>query len=331
MSAGGTDFIRVGFGWGRIQPHKGPFRWKHFDQVMASASYAGIDVLPILVGSPSWASHRARAWPSTKKGLKAYGKYASAIAGRYGRNGVFWATYPDLPYKPITIYEVWSEQNRADMAPKGDRPALYADLLARTRRSISTRDRQAQLMVGGMNQRKNRLSIRGTNFLQQLYDVKGAKRNIDIVGVHPYGGNSVDPVRITNQFRRTLNGVGQRKTPLWITEIGWGTGGEKGPHPLVVDPYNQGTKLYVAFNSLIANAGRLKLEGILWYSFQDILAPSSGGTWDQHSGLFTSGGVKKPAWDAYTAVTGGFAGGDLIEPTPEPEPEPDPPADPPTP
>jgi hypothetical protein len=327
MSAAGTSVIRVGFGWGRLQPRKGPFQFNHFDKVMASAAYAGIEVLPILVGAPRWIHSRARAWPDTKKGLKAYDRYAGAIAARYGRNGSFWITNYDLPYKPITTYEVWSEQNRRDMAPKGNRVVKYAELLKHTRKAIGKKDRAARLMVGGMNQRKNRLSIRGTNFLTQLYDVKGARRNIDIVGVHPYGGNSVDPVRITNQFRKALNRSGGRRVPLWITEIGWGTGGEAGPHPLVVDEANQGNKLFEAFTNLIANAARLKLEAILWYSFQDILAPTSGGTWDQHSGLFTQNGTKKPAWDAYASVAGGFAGGNLVEPTPPaPAPEPEPPA-----
>ena len=319
MRLGGATVIRVGFGWGRLQPRRGPFQWNHFDSVMASTAYGDVEVLPILVGVPNWIPHHARGWPDTRKGLARYAKYVKAIAGRYGRGGTFWRTHPSIPYKPIKQYEVWSEQNRADMAPKGPKRAkYYFNLLRVTRDALDARDRRAKIMVGGMNQRKIRLSVRATNFLGQIYAMNGAKKLIDSVGVHPYGGNSTDPVRITQIFRRTLKKAGAGDVPLWITELGWGTGGETGGHPLVVDEAGQATKLFLSLTDLAANAQRLNLDGVLWYSFLDILAPSSGGTWDQHAGLFTQSGAKKPGWDAFARVTGGTAGGDLTPQDPPP-------------
>ncbi|MEA2348624.1 MAG: polysaccharide biosynthesis protein PslG [Thermoleophilaceae bacterium] len=325
MRFGGATTLRIQFGWGRIRPFQHvPNDWDDYDQTMADAAAAGLDVLPILLGVPDWVPHHQRGWPSSKPGLKAYGKYVKALVGRYGRKGDFWRIHPSLPYHPITTYEVWSEENRADMAPKGNRAKLYAKLLSTTRQALDERDRQAKIMVGGMNQRKIRLSVTATNFLRQLYEVRGVKRNIDLVGLHPYGGRATDPVRIAKSFRRTLRNAGDPKRPIWITELGWGTGGEKGPHPLVVDPAGQANKLYYSFTDLAKHARALGIQRVLWYSFRDILAPSSRGTWDQHAGLFTAAGAKKPGWDAFAFLTGGFAGGDLTPPEPAPEPEPAP-------
>ena len=61
---------------------------------------------------------------------------------------------------------------------------------------------------------------------------------------------------------------------------------------------------------LIAHRGQLHLQRVDWQSWRD-LAGTSGDFWDKHMGFFTWDGNPKPAWPAFTRITGGFAGGQI--------------------
>ena len=73
-----------------------------------------------------------------------------------------------------------------------------------------------------------------------------------------------------------------RKAQLWVTEIGWASGGN--PTPLTVSPQRQATYLRKSFGLLAANRGRLRIAGVVWYSWRDL----PGGIWFDNTGLFTS-------------------------------------------
>lgn len=312
--AGGT-MMRIQLGWGRLRPEpKTPFYFGHYDDVIASAAASNVEVLGLLAGTPSWLPHNRSGWPATPTGLAQYRQYVTAVAGRYGRGGTFWKENPLLPYRPITTYEVWNEPNRTDMSPAGGgRPRAYARLLAITRTALNYYDEKALIVTGGVTERRRSSNQSGVRFLKRLYAVKGARDDFDIVGLHPYGPKGTDAVRITTDFRKALDDLDDPDTPIWITEIGWGSGGEvdRGNHPLVTSEGRQASLLTRSFEGLTAAAEQLRLGAILWYSFRDLRPFDSPGTWDSHAGLFSQSGRKKPAWDAFASIAGGRSGGDL--------------------
>ena len=93
-----------------------------------------------------------------------------------------------------------------------------------------------------------------------------------------------------------------QKAQLWVSEIGWASGGD--PTPLTVSPQRQATYLRRSFRLLAANRVRLRIAGVVWYSWRDL--PSN--IWFDNTGLFTVGLTPKPAWSAFTALTGGSPG-----------------------
>ena len=313
-AAGGT-MMRVQLGWGRLRPEpRTPYYFDHYDEVIASAAAGNVQVLGLLAGTPSWLPHHANGWPSTPSGLAQYRQYVGAVAARYGRGGTFWKEYPLLPYRPITTYEVWNEPNRTDMSPTGgDRPRAYARLLAITRAALDDYDDRALIVTGGVTERRHSSNQAGVGFLKRLYSVKGIEGDFDIVGLHPYGPKGTDALRITRRFRKALDQLDDPRRPIWITEIGWGSGGEidNANHPLVTNEARQASLLTRSFAGLTAAADELRLGAILWYSFEDLRPVDSPGTWDSHAGLFSLSGRKKPAWDAFAAIAGGRSGGDL--------------------
>ena len=313
MRVAGARIIRVQMGWGRIQQERGrSFVFDHYDEVVKGAALGGMDILGLLLGTPGWIPHHNRGWPASPSGLNEYTRYVQAVVGRYGRNGAFWAENPDIPYRPITTWEVWNEPNRADMSPAvANRVQSYADLLKLTRNALDVHDRKAQIVTGGMTERRSSDSEEATSFIRKLYRIKKVGNRFDIIGLHPYGRKPRDPLQVTQRVRKLLNKQGDSHRPIWITEMGWGTAGETPGHPLVTDELGQADRLTQSFALLTAAAPRLRLRSILWYSFADIRPLSAPGTWDQHSGLFDYYGRKKPAWDAFAAAASGRAGGNL--------------------
>ena len=91
-----------------------------------------------------------------------------------------------------------------------------------------------------------------------------------------------------------------RKAGLWLTEVGWATGGSPRT-ALTVSASRQADYLRQTYSLMAHNRRRYKIDGVIWYSWRDV----PGGIWFDHTGLFTSGLVPKPAWHAFTRLTGG--------------------------
>src|SRR3954470_21593967 len=56
ISASGIKWIREDFSWAQVESTRGVYDWSRTDNLMAAASSADVEVLPILGQSPPWAS-----------------------------------------------------------------------------------------------------------------------------------------------------------------------------------------------------------------------------------------------------------------------------------
>jgi Glycosyl hydrolase catalytic core len=137
-------------------------------------------------------------------------------------------------------------------------------------------------------------------FLPAIYRRK-AKGLFDAVAMHPYATTPRDALQAVRDTRRIMARFKDRRTPLWITEIGWASGGNR--TPLTVSPQRQATYLRQSLGMLAANRGRYKIAGVIWFSWRDV----PGGIWFNHTGLFTTDLEPKPAWNAFVGLTGGSA------------------------
>jgi hypothetical protein len=117
--------------------------------------------------------------------------------------------------------------------------------------------------------------------------------------MHPYATTPRDALESVRDTRKIMARFKDKRTPLWITEIGWATGGIR--TPLTVSPKRQAAYLRQTFGLLGKNRGRLRIAGVVWYSWRDL----PGGIWFNHTGLFTEGLQPKPSWNAFVRLTGG--------------------------
>jgi hypothetical protein len=154
------------------------------------------------------------------------------------------------------------------------------------------------VVLGGMFETGTKYpnAIVSWRFLARLYRL-GGRKEFDVVGAHPYSpqfsGFTYQLQRLANVIRRYHD----RQTPIWVDEIGWGSG--RGGSPQNKGPRGQARILRRAFRYASRNRNRLGIRRIMWFPWRD-----SGHTPTQCSfcgvtGLIRSDGSAKPSWRSF--------------------------------
>ncbi|HEY3191736.1 MAG TPA: hypothetical protein VGJ61_03050 [Solirubrobacterales bacterium] len=304
MGAGKVGTLRVNFVWGAVQPAPGaPLNWSHYDAIVGPAAQNGIRVLPTIYSSPAWAAAQTN-YPPARQYMDDFGAFVHAAALRYGKKGGFWAEHPEIPRMPITHWQLWNEVNTPNFWYPKPRAKQYVSLLRVTHDKIKSADPSAKILLSGLFMKPNgRNGVRLVKYLPGIYRA-GGKRLFDAVSVHPYAGTPRKALRDLLLTREIMSHFHDGRKQLWITEIGWATGGVSitgGASTVAVTPSRQATYLRKTYKLLAANRKRLHLAGVVWYSWRD----GPGGFWVEHTGLFTSDLSPKPAWYAFVSLTGG--------------------------
>jgi hypothetical protein len=302
MGAGKVGTLRINFVWGAVQPTAGaPLDWSHYDAIVGAAAQQGIRVLPTVYSSPSWAAARSN-YPPSKQHMDDFRAFVQAAAARYGSNGTFWSENPSIPKLPVTEWQLWNEVNSPSFWYPRPSAKQYVGLLRVFHDGVKSGDPTAQIVLAGLFRTPRiKHGIPLDRYLPAIYRVKGAKGLFDAVAVHPYATTPKDAVGAVREARQIMARFKDRRAGLWITEIGWATGGN--PTPLTVSPQRQSAYLRQTYKLMAANRGRYKIAGVIWYSWRDL----PGGIWFNHTGLFTQAFNPKPAWDAFVGLTGGAA------------------------
>ncbi len=317
MQTAKVGTLRFGMHWAGIEPAAGSYDWSGPDAVVKRAAEGGIRALPFLSGTPDWVAeldrHRcarrncAPYLPSGKAALAAWSGFVDAAVRRYGPEGGFWPENPTVPKLPITVWQIWNEQNSPTFYKPRPEPRGYAKLLDASHRAIRAADPGAATILGGMfgtplGGRKPGLA--SWEFLHQLYDVEGVRRDFDGVAPHPYASSFEKVLRQIRLLRREMKAAHDRSAGLWITELGWASGGDA--NPLNKGRRGQARQLTKAFEYLIRKRTQMHVKTVDWYSWRDHNDPDAGlCEWCPQSGLLEEDYRAKPSLDAFTRFTGG--------------------------
>ena len=149
----GFGVVRLPLDWSAIQPDPDRWRWEAHDQLVLDAAHAGMAVLPFLVQTPGWArapehSGDPGIWPPQFPDYIV--DFAAAATRRYGRGGTLWRSHPDVPYRPITAWQIWNEPNLPPFWRSGPDPVEYTRLLESAARGIRSVDPEAEVVSAGM-------------------------------------------------------------------------------------------------------------------------------------------------------------------------------------
>ncbi|HKF83380.1 MAG TPA: hypothetical protein VKB23_10525 [Solirubrobacterales bacterium] len=306
MRAGGIETVRLPVAWSSIQRSpRADYDWSGFDAAVAATAKQRIGILPVLGTSPHWATGNWRRMPvDGGRERRAWAAFVGAAVARYGSRGEFWEEHgpgsdEPLPRLPIEAWQVWNEENFFYFV----RPvstSRFARLLAVTRPAVRRADPRAEIVLGGLFGAPRQglpRALDAADFLQRLYRSPGVKANFDAVALHPYAADVAELRRQVEGLRAVMARHGDRRSGLYITEMGWGSAYNPRTVAFEVGLHGQVRELRGAYDYLLANRGRLRLRQVDWFTWKDL--PGACNFCDS-SGLFRQGERfrPKPAWRA---------------------------------
>jgi hypothetical protein len=317
----GTELFRVQGQWAIVTEHG---NWREesawnltYDKYFKLAAERGITLLPYLYGRNGTGKSQKQFY--LKSGWGEWLEFVWTFVQRYGRGGTFWAAHPSLPYRPVTVWEVWNEENRAENNPgETVQPPQYAEFFVATSKTITEAQNavrkagepsDTKVLVGGLFENYGVTSWTAETYFKKIAEnttlnneFKGSNSGY---GLHPYPLPNSETQRFeyfkstVTDTRNYLTSYDSSAKPIWITEFGWpiqGDGlGEGEPQSTEAE---QAKLLTNSFNWLKEQSGAKNLEYAAWFNYKDFNPESN---WANHCGLRTRLGVYRPAWYAYLA------------------------------
>jgi hypothetical protein len=317
MHQAGLGTLRIGFLWNTVEGAGAdqPPDWGATDGIVTAAAENHMQLLPVLYGTPTWVAALdgrdcfpvcGAYAPQSPAAIGVWESFVGKVVDRYGPGGSFWAAHPELPQTPIRDWQIWNEQNSGQsFAPKPD-VQVYGHMLEAAARAIRARDPGAGIVLGGMFGQPGSGEFPGFTsygYLNMLYQVRGVKAWFDTVAIHPYSSSMSGMEGQVRRMREQMAGA-HDNARIWITEIGWASGGVR--HPLNKGRRGQATYLKRAYNYFLSHRKAWKIQGVNWFSWRDAHGEFLC-EWCPQSGLFEEGDgfTAKPAFRALTRFTGG--------------------------
>jgi hypothetical protein len=311
MREAGVSSVRLPLFWSAIEPES-PLAaepdWTAFDHEVEMAAEEGIRIMPFISATPDWVAADPKALPVKSSWQRwAWGNFLRAAVRRYGPGGVFWKEHQDLAWLPFRRWEIWNEENIVSFVDRPD-PIGFATLIRISGRVLHGADPGSRVIVGGLFGRPLQIppNAGSGDFLSRLYRAGNVRPYFDGVALHPYVADVRAMGAQLENLRRIMRIHGDAATPLYVTELGWGS--RSGPTRWERGLYGQANNLSRAFSMLSANRLRWRVGGVWWFTWSD----EGGSCQFCHSaGLLTEKRLAKPAWYRFNAWTGGDP--DIVE------------------
>ena len=328
MEANGVGLMRVQLSWKKVQPSEGECEselplpmdpglpvlstcdWRYYDRIIGGAAAAGVEVMPYLLNVPAWVSEHENAPPiRSEADRQAWSDWLGAAVRRYGPNGSFWteefeSQHPGAAPLPIHRWQVWNEPSDGTFWHPRPDAAEYGELVELTGSVIRAADPAAEVILAGVFGTPNEEhgGIDAKPFLRTLFRSRDLSISFDSLALHPYGPTLKRSLRQVRNARKVYERAGVGDRPLWITEIGWASGGR---HPqLSKTPARQASLLRKAYAAYEQKRLSWHIAGVTWFAWQDTDDRNVCG-FCAEVGLVTVQRDAKPALTAYrVAATG---------------------------
>ena len=325
MAEAGIKSVRQPLIWAAVEPENPAYserQWGYFDHEVKLAANAGMEIFPFLVNSPGWVAAEGIDLPvATAWQRRAWASFVRAVVRRYGVGGSFWREEEDLPYVPMRRFEIWNEENIVSFASNPE-PKRFAVLMRIAGRIIHREAPGSKAIFGGLFGRPLQIppNVASGDFLARFYRAGRVKPYFDGVALHPYVADAKAMGAQLENLRRIMRRHGDAETPLYITELGWGS--DSGPTRWQRGLWGQANELSKAFSMLSVNRQRWNVRGAWWFTWSD-----EGGScvFCHSAGLLNAKREAKPAWYRFNEWTGGDPGvvpridSDALDPVEEAE------------
>jgi len=323
LKRGGVDSIRIPVVWNGVEPIQGSPNWSQVDALVRGAAAAGLDVLPVVYGAPSWAvpnvpvpgsggSVRAPKTLPVKTGAQraAWSAFIAQAVARYGPNGIFWAENPSVPQLPPRTWQVGNEANFKYFVVRPN-PVEFGKLVSISYTALKSVDPGAKIVLGGLFTRPKEATFKrkppqayfATDFLDGMYrSTPGIKRKFIGVALHPYARKFQTLTTDIEDVRAVLRANHDAGKGLWVTELGWSSKPPRANNSFAKGMSGQKKQLQGAFGLLKRNQAKWRIQRVYWFSIDDAVDTCN---FCDGSGLFGAGFAPKPSWFAFAKFAGG--------------------------
>jgi polysaccharide biosynthesis protein PslG len=181
----------------------------------------------------------------------------------------------------------------------------YTRLLRTVSRYIKKADRSAEVVTAGIPPSKLKSAIRLGRFLKGMYRA-GAARGFDTLAINAYAIDRRSLSSTVRSVRRIMRRYHDRRSKLWITELGWASSGPK--HRFNVGISQQAARIGSTFGWVARNRARYNIRGVVYYQWRDQrpYPPAFKDMWGLHTGLLNLDGAAKPALESFRAAAQGL-------------------------
>jgi hypothetical protein len=217
----GARWLREEIDGASVVPARGERRWGATDRLFVAAAHRGLRILPLLDGTPRWATSRDGALPTN---AHAYAAFVVAVVGRYGPSGSFWRAHPRLDERLAPAwFELWNEPYFARPSHSAITAQRYAALVDAAIRAGRAADPAARFLLAVDPSTSNDADL-DARWLDRVAQARPRLlAAADGIAVHPYAADGAASLRSLDHLRDTLTARGRAQIPIWVTEVGWTT------------------------------------------------------------------------------------------------------------
>lgn len=237
LEKAGVKWARLGFRWDEIEPTKGVYDFSKNDRLVKLAQKHNIKVLGLINRTPVWASG-AENTISPPKDIEDWKNFVITVVTRYKGKVAHWEAWNEPDIKKF-----WTGS-----------PEEYITLLKTAYRVIKSIDPSMKVVSAGLDGNAEK----GKVYLESLLKL-GMTDYCDIIAFHPYGKTPERSLQRVIKFREILDKYSEGK-PLWLTEVGWQSGGWPGGPAIVENEQVKAKYLKESFSLLKPHA-----DAIFWY------------------------------------------------------------------
>jgi hypothetical protein len=295
--AAGVRLIRHLFDWSDIERAPGEDDWAPYDSFMESAARADMEILPVVLWTPDWATSCPGAnnpGGCAPVHLEDFGNFVAVLVHRYGPSGSFWANNPTVPKRPITAWQLWNEPALPGYWNRSPNAQEYVNMLAVAAPIIRAADPSAEIVSAGIPDSRLPGAIPMADYVSAMYGA-GLRGLVDDVAIHIYDETPAGAVQLVEQTRAIMNANGDSSTPIWITEWGWASAGA--PYRFVTDLAGQAANIDSLMGELVARHTELGLRALTEYFWHDGSDQSNvTDFWANHLGLVFVDYSHKPSY-----------------------------------